>query len=84
VAAIQKGSSKDSSVMHFLCCLWFFIAYYDIDIMTAHIPSIANTTADNLSRNGLSLFSSLNPQAQKHPEVLSLSLLKILALPGQD
>ena len=84
VAAVQKGSSKDTSVMHLLRCLWFFISYYDIDITTTHIPGIVNTTVDNLSRNSLSLFFSSNPQAQQHPEVLPPSLLKIIALPGRD
>ena len=44
VAAIQKGSSKDVSVMHLLQCLWLLVAYYDIDITSTHIASIANTT----------------------------------------
>ena len=84
VAAIQKGSSKDVSVMHLLRCLWFFVAYYDIDITSTHIAGIANTTADHLSRNNLSSFFSLNPQALQHPTPLPPSLLKIIALPGQD
>ena len=58
VAAIQKGSSKDGSVMHLLRCLWFFVAYYDIDITSAHTAGIANTTADHISRNNLSSFFS--------------------------
>ena len=53
VAAIQKGSSKMVSVMHFLQFLWFFVAYYDIDITSTHIAGIANTTADHLSKNNL-------------------------------
>ena len=84
VAAIQKGSSKDVSAMHLLRCLWFFVAYYDIDITSTHIAGITNTTADHLSRNNLSSFFSLNPQALQHPTPLPPSLLKIIALPGQD
>ena len=84
VAAIQKGSSKGTSVMHLLRCLWFFVAYYDIDITVTHIPGITNISADHLSRNNLSLFFSQNPQAQQCPEPLQLSLLQIIALPGQD
>ena len=84
VAAIQKGSSKDVSVMHLMRCLWFFVAYYDIDITSTHIAGIANTTANHLSRNNLSSFFSLNPQALQHPTPLPPSLLKIIALPGQD
>ena len=36
VAALQKGSAKDSIVMHLLCCLWFFVAHYDI-VLTSNI-----------------------------------------------
>ena len=80
VAAIQKGSSKDSSAMHLLRCLWF----YDIDIIITHIPGVSNATADHLSRNNLSSFFSLNPQAEQYPTPLPPSLLRIIALPGQD
>ena len=37
VSAINKGSAKDSTVMHLLRCLWFFTALFNIDIMTTHI-----------------------------------------------
>ena len=38
LVAINKGSSKDTLVMHLLCCLWFFIAYFDITISATHLP----------------------------------------------
>ena len=58
VASIQKGSCKDSQVMHLLRILSFFTAYYDIELIAAHIPGVANATADHLSRNNLLLFFS--------------------------
>ena len=30
VAAVNKGSAKEPTVMHLLHSLWFFVAYYDI------------------------------------------------------
>ena len=30
VAAVKKGSAREPLVMHLLCSLWFFVAYYDI------------------------------------------------------
>ena len=56
VTSIQKGSCKDSQVMHLLRILSFFSAYYDIELIAAHIPGVANATADHLSRNNLLLF----------------------------
>ena len=37
VDAIRKGSSKDKVVMHLLRCLWFFTAYFDIELNVEHI-----------------------------------------------
>ena len=49
--AINKGSSRDLMVMHLLRCLWFFTAFFDMQIMATHIPGAANNSADMLSRN---------------------------------
>ena len=38
VEAINKGSFKDSMVMHLLRSLWFFTAYFDISIWATHLP----------------------------------------------
>ena len=67
VASIHKGSCKDLQVMHLLRTLTFFTAYYDIEILEEHIPGVTTTTADHLSRNSMSLFFRLNPQAHPLP-----------------
>ena len=74
VAAIRKGSARDTIVMHLLRSLWFFTAHYDVDLVCEHITGMANTTADHLSRNNNSLFFSTeyrcliaaNPTATNH------------------
>ena len=53
VVAINKGSSKDTLVMHLLCCLWFFVAYFDITVSATHLPGVTNITADCLSGNNI-------------------------------
>ena len=63
VAAIQKGSAKDDTSMHLLRCLWFFVSHYDIDIITVHVAGVTNCTADYPSTHHMSLFFSLNLQA---------------------
>ena len=70
VAAICKGSARDDTSMHLLKCLWFFVAHYDIDITIVHVAGVTNCTADHLSRHHMSLFFSLNPQADTAPTTL--------------
>lgn len=56
VAAINKGTPKDTLVMHLLCCLWFFTAIFDIDVTATHIAGMNNDEADLLSRNHIRQF----------------------------
>ena len=60
VAVLAKGSSKEPSgiVMHLLCCLSFFSAYFQFSYSAFHIPGVYNFIADNISRNELSALSS--------------------------
>ena len=84
VASFQKGSCRDQQVMHLLRTLTFFTAYYDIELIAEHIPGVANTAADHLSRNNMLLFSCLHPQAQPLPTPLPSPLLVMLTLPWED
>ena len=56
VAIIKKRNSKDLRLTPLLRCLFFF------QYSAIHIPGVLNTAADALSRNDLTLFSSLFPQ----------------------
>ena len=79
VIAINKGTARDSLVMHLLRCLWFFTALFDIHIIATHISGITNTTADMLSRNQLKEFFAANPEASQFPTLIPLSLLSLIA-----
>ena len=70
--------------MHLLRCLWFFVAYYDITIIAKHIPAVANSSADHLSRCHMSLFFCSNPQADPAPAQLPTALLSIISTPDMD
>ena len=70
--------------MHLLCILPFFTAYYDIELIAAHIPGVANAMADHLSRNNLLLFFPSNLQAQLLPTPLPPTLLAMLTPPWED
>lgn len=61
VTTIIKDFSRDKEVMRLLRCLWFFVAYFDIDLHTDYIAGTVNTTADQLSRNHMYLFFSSHP-----------------------
>ena len=51
--------------MHLLRCLVFYAAIYQFDFRAEHLPGSHNLAADALSRNNLTLFSSLVSQMQQ-------------------
>ena len=84
VSAITKGYSKDKEVMRLLRCMWFFVAYFDLDLHVEHIAGIKNTAADQLSRNYLPSFFSFHPQASVLPTPLPPALLQIVSAPNLE
>ena len=64
--------------MHLLCRLWFFVAHYNIVLMSEHIAGEDNCTADHLSRHNMHSFFSINPQASPIPTPVSPLLLQLL------
>ena len=82
IAALQKGSARDTTVMHLLRCLWFFVAHYNIVLMSEHIAGVNNCTTDHLSRYHMHNFFSINPQASPIPTPVSPLLLQLLITPS--
>ena len=78
VIAINKGTTKDTLVMHLLRCLWFFTALFDIDITATHIAGTENKAADMLSRNNISGFFSAHPEASQYTTPVPVSLLSLI------
>ena len=79
VEAINKGSSKETQVMHLLRCLWFFTAYFDVSINASHLPGVLNTSADMLSRNQVHQFFQLHPEVSHDPTPLPPSLQELIS-----
>ena len=79
VQAINKGSSRDLMVMHLLRCLWFFTAFFDMQIMDTHISGVANNSTDMLSTNQAIQFLIKHPQASCVPMLLPPFLLHIVS-----
>ena len=79
VDAINKGSSKEPTVMHLLRCLWFFSAFFEITISASHVPGALNTAADMLSRNRTAQFLRSHPYASHRPTQVPTPLLRIIS-----
>ena len=79
VDSVNKGSSKEPTVMHLLRCLWFFSAYFNIKITASHIPGTLNTAADKLSRNRSQEFLQSNPHTSKVPVLIPTPLPRIIS-----
>ena len=67
VSSLQTGTAKSPQLMHLLRCFAFYSAYYRFHSSCVHVPGAMNTAADALSRNNMTLFLSLAPQAQRCP-----------------
>jgi len=82
--AINKGSSKEETMMYLIRCLWFFTAVFDIHITATHIAGIANNAADMLSRNQSDKILMAFPQISTSPTPLSQSLFHLVSPPKLD
>ena len=64
VVFILKSRTTTSILsMHLLHCLSFYCAFYSFSMSCVHIPGVENIVADALSRDNLTLVSSVLPQA---------------------
>ena len=97
VPVINKFTSRDPLLSHFLRGPFFHAAYYMFHFSAAHIPDTSNTTADAVSCNNVTAFSLLVPQVPQvevppvlldllvleMPEQISLNLTNLFAHPLQ-
>ena len=82
MAVLKSRTSPDHLLAHLLCCLTLYAAIYHFDFTTEHVPGVHNATADTISRNNLTLFSSLSPQT---PQVqVSQAVLDLLVVRRPD
>ena len=65
VQVLSSHSARDPHLAHLLCSLFFFQAQFRFEIKAQHIPGKKNKAADALSRNNLTDFFSIFPQACK-------------------
>ena len=79
VAALASYSARDPPLVHLLRCLFFFEAYFDFEHAVEHVPGSDNGAADALSRNKVTSFLSLLPQANPSPSPTPQPLMELLS-----
>ena len=78
VQVLSSHSARDPHLAHLLRSLFFFQAQFRFEIKAQHIPGKKNKAADALSRNNLTDFFSIFPQACKQPADIPAPLLELL------
>ena len=84
VAVINKGSTKDLSLVHLLTCISFYATYYHFTLQAQHVPGTHNQIADALSRNNMLPFSFLHPQTVPVPEPIPQEAIQIAMMTNTD
>ena len=72
--AINSHTSQHEDTVHMLRCLTFLLAKWQCHLITEHLSGSHNAIADALSRNNLSHFQTLFPQAVPEPPQQRLTL----------
>ena len=81
VENLAKGSSRDSKVMRLLRCLWFFVAFYDIELQATHIAGSLNCmiTCQGIICNHSSPYpTGIASVSSLHPSMLQMVSLQEL------
>ena len=84
VQVLGSRYSRCGDLMHLLCCLFFFEAYYQLHVIAVHVPGIANSLADDLSRNRASSFLLQAPHMPPQPAALPLMAADLLLDPTME
>ena len=84
VSTVNLGTSPNQDAMHLARCLVFIKAKFEFDLVAAHLPGTSNCRVDALSRNRLSLFRTLHPQANQEPTAIPEALLDLLIVSRPD
>ncbi len=78
VCILGTGTSRDPTVMGLLRCLHFIAAKFNLLLSAVHLAGKANSLADALSRNNLTLFLTNYPQANSKASPIPPALLDLL------
>ena len=81
ISVLHTKTAKSPALIHLLRCFSFYCAYYRFQASCVHVPGAMDTAADALSRDNLTLFSSLVPRVPWYPIPLPLMELLITTSP---
>lgn len=84
VEVVNRGYSKDSTLMQMLRCIFFVAALFEFTIRAVHIPWDQNTAADAISRNNRSLFFLQVPATNPFPTPVPQTLIELVILQQPD
>ena len=84
VQVVNSGYSKDKELMHLIQCMFFFRAYWGFKLRVEHVTGEQNVAADVISRNNLSLFSQVLPEAAPQQCPIPGSLVELLIVQFPD
>ena len=78
VFVINRCSVRSPELMRLIRCLFFVEASFNFKLSATHLPGRLNTAADCLSRNRMSEFFNLFPQALVTPVMVPPEVSRIL------
>uniref|UniRef100_A0A1X7TIW2 RNase H type-1 domain-containing protein n=1 Tax=Amphimedon queenslandica TaxID=400682 RepID=A0A1X7TIW2_AMPQE len=78
VAALSARSARHPIMSHLIKCLFFWEARYNFEYSAEHLAGKRNSAADALSRDNVSLFLSLTPQAKAAPTTIPPQIVSLL------
>ena len=84
VSIVNRGTSHEKKAMHLARCLAFMKAKGEFELVASHIRGTDNSKADALSRNNLTKFRCLHPQAAHEPVDIPMALLDLLLVSKPD
>ena len=61
-----------------------FYSIFDITLTANHLPGACNTTADQLSRNCMTSFFTMNPDVSRVPAPLPTTISQLISPDGPD
>ena len=78
IYAVRGRSCRDQKMMHLVRCLFFLEAWFEFELVAAHLPGRDNLLADDLSRNRLSTFLSKAQSPDSAPATIQPALPGLL------
>ena len=79
VEVLNRGYSRDKSIMRLLRSLFFVAAKFNFWFTASHIPGSLNTAADAISRNKLDDLHIVAPNLSRFPSLIPQEILQTLS-----